>query len=131
MNEYSRYFIRISAFVLKEIFEILRQPLLLMTLVLGPFLILFFFGIGYRNEARALKTLFYVKEDNVLSDKLDQYTGSLGPQLDSKGKTDNLDEAKEHLRQGDIDLITVLPTGAYDTIRNNEQAVFKLPNYVL
>ena len=41
-NSFLSLLTRISAFLLKEIFEIMRQPMLLVTLVLGPFLILFF-----------------------------------------------------------------------------------------
>ena len=45
--------IRSSSFLRKEIYEILRQPRLVATLVLGPFLILFLFGIGYRAQQRS------------------------------------------------------------------------------
>jgi len=41
--------IRIGAFARKEMTEILRQPRLLLTLILGPFLILLLFGIGYKT----------------------------------------------------------------------------------
>ena len=43
MNNPPRIVIRSSAFLRKEIVEIIRQPLLVLTLVLGPFLILLFF----------------------------------------------------------------------------------------
>ena len=59
-NDFLSLLIRISAFLSKEIFEIMRQPMLLVTLVLGPFLILFFFGIGFRNEPRSLRTMFVI-----------------------------------------------------------------------
>jgi ABC-2 type transport system permease protein len=52
MGNFFRGIIRSSSFFRKEIFEILRQPRLVATLVLGPFLILFIFGIGYRSQAR-------------------------------------------------------------------------------
>ena len=50
MGNFFRSIIRASSFFRKEIFEILRQPRLVATLVLGPFLILFIFGIGYRDQ---------------------------------------------------------------------------------
>jgi ABC-2 type transport system permease protein len=58
MGNLFRSMIRASSFFRKEVFEILRQPRLVATLVIGPFLILFIFGIGYRNQPRALRTLF-------------------------------------------------------------------------
>ena len=47
MNVIYQFFIRVSAFVTKEIREVLRQPWLVVSLILGPFLILALFGIGY------------------------------------------------------------------------------------
>ena len=49
---------RLLAFVGKELVETIRRPGAIVSLVLGPFLILALFGIGYRNQARALRTLF-------------------------------------------------------------------------
>jgi ABC-2 type transport system permease protein len=42
----------------------IRQPRLLLTLILGPFLILLLFGIGYRDTARDVRTIFVAAEDN-------------------------------------------------------------------
>ena len=60
MRSIAGFIIRTSAFVSKELVEILRQTRLLLALVLGPFLILLLFGLGFRNEARPLRTLFVV-----------------------------------------------------------------------
>lgn len=118
--------IRILAFLRKEIFEVVRQPLLVLTLVLGPFLILFFFGIGYRNEPRALRTIIVAEQEDGLRERIEQYATTLGAQLIFAGITDDLESARARLRAGEADLITVIPPGAYETIRNNEQAVFTL-----
>ncbi len=126
MNNPPRIFIRISAFLRKEIVEIIRQPLLVLTLVLGPFLILLFFGIGYRNEARSLRTVFVVEENLELAQKIEGYASQLGKQLVFMGITDDMESAQESLRQGEIDLITVVPSDAYETIYNNQQAVLLL-----
>ena len=60
MPSIAGFIIRVSAFISKELVEILRQTRLLLVLVLGPFLILLLFGLGFRNEARVLRTLFVV-----------------------------------------------------------------------
>jgi ABC-2 type transport system permease protein len=125
-NSFLSLLIRVSAFLLKEIFEIMRQPMLLVTLVLGPFLILFFFGIGFRNEPRALRTMFVVEEDSPLAQTVQTYAGSLGPQLIFSGVTGELAVAQERLQKGEIDLIAVIPSDPYSVIRGNNQAVFDL-----
>ena len=82
-----RFFIRISAFIGKELAEILRQTPLMLTLVLGPFLILLLFGLGYRSEARPLRTQFVVNGSSEMKQQVEEYTKNLGPQLISKGIT--------------------------------------------
>ncbi len=121
----SRFIIRTLAFLRKEIVEVVRQPLLVLTLILGPFLILLFFGIGYRNEPRPLRTLI-VSDDEGLRKKIEQYASTLGAQLIFAGITDDLEEARAQLRRGEIDLVTVVPVNAYQTILGNQQAVIEL-----
>jgi len=67
MRNFFRGIIRASSFFRKEIFEILRQPRLVATLVVGPFLILFIFGIGYRAQGRTLRTLLVLQPDSPLA----------------------------------------------------------------
>lgn len=42
--------IRLLSFFGKEVREIGRQPRLILSLILGPFLILLLFGIGYQGD---------------------------------------------------------------------------------
>lgn len=125
-TEITRVFIRISSFLLKEMLEIARQPMLLVTLVLGPFLILLFFGIGFRNEPQTLRTLFVVDDGSPLADRIEQYANSLGQQLIFKGITSDADDAKARLAAGDVDLVVIVPSDPFDAVRNNNQAVFDL-----
>ncbi len=126
MGSLIRFFIRVSAFFRKEIFEILRQPRLIMSLVLGPFLILLLFGIGYRNEARALRTIFVTEPGSPLETQIKENADSLGQQLIYVGNTADQEFALEQLRSGKVDLVAVAPPKAGETIQNNEQAVFQL-----
>ncbi|MCB9127007.1 MAG: ABC transporter permease [Ardenticatenales bacterium] len=127
MGNLSRLFVRASSFFSKEIFEILRQPRLIATLVLGPFLILLLFGIGYRNEAPVLRTVFVVPAGSPLETEIEKYASDLGEQLDYRGATTDLEGALAQLKRGEIDLVAVAPFDAYSTIRyEGEQAVFTL-----
>ncbi len=124
-----RPFIRTFAFIGKEIAEILRQPRLILTLVLGPFLILALFGIGYRNQARALRTLFVLpkgQENSQISQQIQQYATTLGPQLIYQGTTTDQQAAETALRDHQVDLVVLVPQDPYQTIQNNQQATFTL-----
>jgi ABC-2 type transport system permease protein len=118
--------IRISAFVTKEIAEVMRQPRLLLTLVLGPFLILLLFGVGYRNQARVLRTLFVTPADSPLRQQIEEYAPTLGDQLDFQGIVATKEEALARLRRGEIDVVVVTPENAYATIQSSQQAAFEL-----
>ena len=78
MGNFFRSIIRASSFFRKEIFEILRQPRLVATLVLGPFLILFIFGIGYQDQPRSFRTLFVVQPNSAISSQDIQQYGKCG-----------------------------------------------------
>ena len=126
MGEIIRFFIRASAFVVKELTEVLRQTRLILTLVLGPFLIMLLFGVGYRNEARALRTIFVVGEKNRFRQQVDAFAESLGPQLIYEGITADQQDALGRLRRGQVDVVVVVPDDAYEQIRKSQQATFTL-----
>ena len=127
MGNFFRGIIRSSSFFRKEIFEILRQPRLVATLVLGPFLILFIFGIGYRAQSRTLRTLFVAQTDSAIAAQdIQQYAKSMGALLIFAGVTGNQNEALDRLQRGEVDLVIVEPGDAISTIKNSQQAVFTL-----
>jgi ABC-2 type transport system permease protein len=126
MRELFRFFIRGTSFFGKELVEILRQTRLILTLVLGPFLIMLLFGIGYRNQARPLRTAFVVSEENPFRQQVQQYADTLGPQLIDEGMTSDQEAATNELKRGRLDLVVVVPDQVEEKIRNSEQAVFTL-----
>ncbi len=128
-NRFFRALIRLSAFLRKEIFEIMRQPRLVFTLVLGPFLILLIFGIGYRVDPPQLRTLFVAHPQSILALQIEEYAPSLGPQLIYEGVTHDGVAALDLLARGEVDVVALAPENAYEQIRNNEQATFILYHY--
>ncbi len=126
MRKLGHSIVRLSSFLRKEVFAILRQPRLVLTLILGPFLILLIFGIGYQNEARALRTLFVAPQGSELASQIEEYATTLGPQLIYEGVTPDETLALQRLRRGEVDVVAVAPPDAAEKIRNSEQAVFTL-----
>jgi ABC-2 type transport system permease protein len=114
---------RSSAFLGKEIVAILRQPRLILTLALGPFLILLLFGLGFRNTGRPLRALFVAPTTGPLAQQVQSFGTSLGPQLIFAGVVGDEAAARARLRQGDVDLVIVAPADAVTAIRNDQQAV--------
>jgi ABC-2 type transport system permease protein len=121
-----RFIVRTFAFVRKEVVEIIRQPRLLLTLVAGPFLILLLVGIGYRNDPRALRTMFVAQTGSEMEKQIDQYGDKFGPSLIYAGMTADQKQALDRLRAGEIDVVAVAPNDPLASIRNNKQAQFTL-----
>lgn len=119
--------VRISSFLSKEIREILRQPWLVVRLILGPFLILLLVGLGYTNSPRVLRAMFVVPADEPgVAQQVEQYASNLGPQLNYIGQTVSRDEALQRLRLGQVEMVVIYPAHAYETVKSGQQAVLEL-----
>jgi ABC-2 type transport system permease protein len=121
-----KFIIRTTAFIRREVFSVIRQPQLLITLILGPFIILLLFGIGYRNEPRSLRTLIVVNEGSDLRSWIESMAPHLGPQLVFEGVVSDAGEALRKLRDGEVDLVAVAPENAIETIQSGKQAEFTI-----
>ena len=119
--------IRVSSFLSKEIREIVRQPWLVVRLILGPFLILLLVGLGYSSQARVMRAIFVVPADEPqVGPQVEQYATSLGAQLQYVGQTVSKDEALQRLRIGQVDLVVIYPPHAYETVKNGSQATIEI-----
>jgi ABC-2 type transport system permease protein len=76
-----KFFTRIFSFLNKELAEIFRQPALILLLVLGPFLLMFLFGLGYPDENRTLRTIFVLEDQNVPPEQVNLFTESINPSI--------------------------------------------------
>src|ERR1051326_8202419 len=83
MSRLFKFLIRVSSFMSKELTEIIRQPRLILTLVFGPFLIMFLFGLGYPNQNRTLRTTLVAEDPNSLQGNTQIFTDSANPAISS------------------------------------------------
>ena len=70
--------VRLMAFVGKEIIETLRRPGAILSLILGPFLIMAIFGVGYSGVRRPLDTVLVIPPDSGLSQDIGSYQNLAG-----------------------------------------------------
>jgi len=119
-----KFLIRISSFISKELTEILRQPRLILVLVLGPFLIMFLFGLGYPEQNRVLRTIYVAEDPNSLQGDLKVITEINNPAIVNQGVESSEELALVKLARNQTDLVIVIPENALETVRNNQQAQF-------
>lgn len=104
--------VRLLAFFAKELNEIRRQPRLLLSLVLGPFLILLVFGLGFTGEQPQLQTVLVVPPGMENDPRIDTFTSAINAANFRVVKvTSDEQGAIEEMRtsEGAIDVVEVLP----------------------
>lgn len=118
--------VRASAFVTKEIAEVLRQPSLLVILILAPFAILLVFGLALADEDPPLRTLFVSPDDPRLAEEVEEFAARQEGRLVVEGVVDDEQDALAQLRRGEVELVVVFPDEPQARIRDGEQAVVEM-----
>ena len=120
------FLIQVSAFVRKEMAEILRQPRLVGTLILGPFLILLIFGIGYNNSLRTMRTVMVVPADSKIKEEIQEIMGRLTGAIELVDIVETVEEGDQLLADGDADLVLLTPADPFGDVRSNQQAQMEM-----
>src|SRR3954451_23044788 len=113
---------QIAGFVRKEAIDIGHQPRLVLMLVLGPFLILLAFGLGYRQSPDPYRTLFVTPAGSPFADRMESYAGELGRFVRYDGTTTDGAAAGARLDRGDVDVVVESPADPLGTILPGKQA---------
>src|SRR5689334_6981109 len=123
MTRLLKRLIRASSFIVKEIAEVRRQPRLILSLILGPFLILLLFGIGYVGETGRLSAIVLVPPTGQYTTDIDQYRKMTGDQVNIVQVTSDQNLALDRLRRHDVDVVVQVPPDAAKQIANGSQAI--------
>jgi ABC-2 type transport system permease protein len=117
---------RILSIVGKEFVEVARRPGALLSLVLGPFLIMALFGVGYSGYRRPLDTVIVVPPESGLPTEVDAYSEIAGAGLQIVDVTEDEIGAERQLRNGEIDAVLVAPADVEQRFRNGEQSTIRV-----
>ena len=124
MIRFFKSLIRISSFISKELTEIFRQPRLILTLVLGPFLIMFLFGMAYPDQGRTLRTTIVVTDPSAFQKEIFTFTESFKSSLVDYVRVSDKEQALAKLALNQTDMVIVVPNVPLETIQSNQQAEF-------
>ncbi|CAN5437072.1 ABC transporter permease [soil metagenome] len=117
---------RTSSYVGKELIQVVRRPGAFFSLVLGPFLVMAIFGIGYNGVRRPLETVLVIPEQSGLQRDEEYYSGLAGPAAVIREVTGDEEAARDLLRTQQIDLLIVAPPDLQERFREGEQAVIRV-----
>jgi ABC-2 type transport system permease protein len=100
---------RILAIVGKELVSVARRPGALVSLVLGPFLIMALFGLGYSGYRRALDTIVVIPDGSGLPTDAKVYQDVAGEGLRIAAVTPDEAAAMAQLTSQAVDVVVVAP----------------------
>jgi ABC-2 type transport system permease protein len=117
--------LRLLSFLAKEVLDIARQPLLLLLLILGPFLILLLFGMGYTGQQAPVRIVIVAPPDSQLPSDVESRLKEFGPEYPVVFTSD-LEAAITRLQNGNADLVAVVPSHTQDTLLRGKQVHIQL-----
>ncbi|WP_420451457.1 ABC transporter permease [Ilumatobacter sp.] len=113
-------------FIRKETLEVLRQPRLLLVMVVGPFLVLALFAVGFDQQNTVLSTVFVGPPDGPYESSVEEFADDLRRYVDSAGYTSDLVGARNDLADGEIDLIVIFPEDPAESVLAGERATISV-----
>ena len=117
--------LRVLAVTGKELADVVRRPLAMASIVLGPFIVLAIFGIGFAGPP-ALRTELVVPEGSGLPTDPASYAPDTGPQIVITSVSTDPDTARAHLLAHQVDLIVIAPADGRARLERGEQAVLTI-----
>lgn len=117
---------RISSFLSKELVEILRRPGAFFSLVLGPFLVMAVFGIGYSGVRRPMQAILVIPEGSTLSRDVEAYRGFTEPAIHVVEVAADAAAAEERLRAQQIDLVVIAPADLESQLQAGTQSSIRV-----
>jgi ABC-2 type transport system permease protein len=118
---------RLGGVVRKEVIEVVRQPGLLAILVVGPLAILLLFGSGVRTGDPAVRSIFVAPDGNPeVRALVEDYAAAQDQRLTVVDVTTDAAAAQERLRDGDVQLVVVIPDADLERIGQGERAIVQV-----
>ena len=112
---------RILAIVGKELITVVRRPGALLSLVLGPFLIMAIFGLGYSGYRRPLDTIVVIPPQAGLPTDKDTYASVAGEALHVVDVVPDEGAATQRLLRQEVDVVVVAPADIQQRFKAGER----------
>ncbi len=125
MRDHLRPGLRILAVVGKELVETIRRPWSVLSIVLGPFVILAIFGLGYIGQPSIRAALVIPPESGLPAD-LATYRAAAGDALQIVAVDPERVTAGARLAAQEVDVVVTAPADAQATLERGQQVVIQV-----
>ena len=113
---------RTTAFIGKEVVEVVRRPGALFSLVLGPFLIMGAFGLGYSGQYRPLNAILVLPASGSLPRDASFYQQYVGESVNIVQVSDDVAAARAQLNHQQVDLLVIAPDNLEQDFKAGQQS---------
>ncbi len=117
---------RLLAFVGKELVEVVRRPGALFSLILGPFLIMALFGLGYNNTLNNVHAMLVVDPASGLSKNMTDYGTFYVPGADLVDVVTDAATARAALKDGRVDVVILVPPNVVANFEAGKQTTIQV-----
>jgi ABC-2 type transport system permease protein len=117
---------RLRSFLVKEMLDILQQPRLVVTLILGPFLILLIFGLGFTGKQGPANAIVVVPPDAEFPLDIHEQLERYRPFMPIQDVVDNTKIALEELDARRVEIVAVLPKDATGAVASGQKAIIDI-----
>jgi ABC-2 type transport system permease protein len=118
--------VRMASFTGKELREVFRRPGVVLSLILGPFLVMFLFGLGYSGYRAPFVTEIVIPAGANLPTDPEDYAQLAPGRLDVRAVGNDAAAAEQRLRDGEIDLLVIAPENAAAELRAGRQTAIRV-----
>src|SRR4029077_7626544 len=118
--------LRLRAFIGKELVETIRRPGAILSLILGPFLIMLIFGLGFNGVRRPLETMVVPPAQSELPSDVGTYQELAGGGMHIAAVTQDRPAAEAQLRSGVVDVVVVAPDDAQANFEAGKQSTIEV-----
>jgi len=115
-----------GSFTGKELREVIRRPAVLGSLILGPFLIMFIFGLGYSGYRDPFTTEIVLPPGSEFPREPEYYAELAPGRLDVQRISEDVGAAEQRLQDREIDLLIIAPENASAELREGRQTTIRV-----
>ena len=116
---------RITAFIGKEMRELIRRPGALLSLLFGPLIIMAVFGVGYTGTRRPMDTVLVIPPETELTRDVAYYNEIARGRVNVVEVSDDAEAARARLERQEIGLVVIAPSDAVTRLLAGEQSVVR------
>ncbi len=110
----------------KELTEVFHEPILILSLILGPFLILLVFALGHRAQQPPLRVVLDLPPSVDLPRDVDYWRDRFGASVDVVALASDEEAARAAVVGGRADLAVIVPPDVYTTVSRGQPATIQI-----